>query len=170
MIVVFRGLPGSGKSTLARALAPLLDAVILDKDVLRAALFPGDTVEYSGEQDDFVIALMLQTARYHLAKRPARPVFLDGRVHGRVSQVEQVKQFAEQMHTEFRVVECACSAETALQRIEMDLAAANHPAANRDARLLQEQIARWEQLPYAPIRIDTERPLEECVRQALCGI
>jgi predicted kinase len=38
-LVVLVGLPGSGKSTFARRLAPLIDAVIVESDVMRRAMF-----------------------------------------------------------------------------------------------------------------------------------
>ncbi len=167
MIVVLRGVPGSGKSTLARAVAARTGAVILDKDAVRACLFPGNTVEYTTAQDDFVVGLMLEAARYHLEQRPRRAVLLDGRVFGVAAQVETVRQFAASVGTEMRVVECVCSRETALARIQADLAAGTHPAKNRDAGLLDAQLAKWETLPFSVCRLDTERPLEECVERAV---
>ncbi len=47
------GLPGTGKSTLARTLAAKLNGVVLDKDLVRAAVFNEQWIEYSREQDDF---------------------------------------------------------------------------------------------------------------------
>ena len=38
IVVQMHGEPGSGKSTLARALAPRIDALVLDKDIIKAAL------------------------------------------------------------------------------------------------------------------------------------
>ena len=38
IVVQMHGEPGSGKSTLARALAPRIDAIVLDKDVIKSAL------------------------------------------------------------------------------------------------------------------------------------
>lgn len=58
MIIAMAGLPGVGKSTLARALAARLDAVVLDKDRIRASLFPPSHVDYSRDQDDFCIDVM----------------------------------------------------------------------------------------------------------------
>src|SRR5689334_7010040 len=62
MIVMMAGLPGSGKSTVARAIAQRLPGTVLDKDVIRAALFDPARIEYSQEQDDFCQEIMLQTA------------------------------------------------------------------------------------------------------------
>ncbi len=38
LVIQMHGLPGSGKSAVARAVAPHLGAVVLDKDVIKAAL------------------------------------------------------------------------------------------------------------------------------------
>jgi len=167
MIILLRGLPGSGKSTLARALAPHLHAIVLDKDLVRAALFPGDATEYSTAQDDFVIRLMLEAVRWHLEKSPNRVIFLDGRTHSRLSQVDLVRQFALSLPTHFEIVECICPPETALARIGADLASGRHPARNRDARLLRDQLAKWEPVPYPACRVHTAKPLQESVEEAL---
>ncbi|MGH3919724.1 MAG: AAA family ATPase [Pseudonocardiaceae bacterium] len=50
MIVAMAGLPGVGTSTLAGALAPRLHAVVLDKDRIRAGLFPPSYVDYTADQ------------------------------------------------------------------------------------------------------------------------
>ena len=84
MIVLMAGLPGTGKSTLCRKLS----GVVLDKDQIRAALFT--EVEYSTEQDDFCMKVMLDTAAYILKKDPLRVVFLDGRPFSKQYQIEQV--------------------------------------------------------------------------------
>ncbi|MCC6392506.1 MAG: AAA family ATPase [Bryobacterales bacterium] len=167
MIILLRGLPGSGKSTLARALAPHLHAIVLDKDLVRAALFPGDATEYSTAQDDFVIRLMLEAVRWHLEKSSNRVIFLDGRTHSRLSQVDLVRQFALSLPTHFEIIECACPPETALARIKADLFSGAHPARNRDARLLRDELAKWEPVPYPACRVDTAKPLEESVEEAL---
>jgi len=169
VILVLRGLPGSGKSTLARALAERMNAVVLDKDTVRAALFPGDTTEYSTAQDDLVIKLMLEAAHAHILR--GRIVFIDGRVHARKEQVELVRAFAAKIAARFGVIECTCTPPTALRRIEADLRTHAHPARNRDSVLLREQIAKWEELDQPPLcRIDTEQPLETCVTQTLTAI
>jgi predicted kinase len=57
MLVVMAGLPGTGKSRLATGLAQALPGVILDKDRIRAALFPPEEIEYSLPQDNFCMQI-----------------------------------------------------------------------------------------------------------------
>jgi predicted kinase len=38
VVIQMHGEPGSGKSTLARSLAPRIDAIVLDKDIIKSAL------------------------------------------------------------------------------------------------------------------------------------
>ena len=74
------GLPGTGKTTLARELAKVHRGTILNKDEIRATLFGPDDIEYSTEQDDFCMDVMLQTAGFLLRKKPA-PQSLPRRAH-----------------------------------------------------------------------------------------
>ena len=90
------GLPGTGKSTLARALADRTGGAVLSKDEIRAALFPPADIEFSTEQDDFCMEVMLMTAERLLQKNPRRMVFLDGRPFSRRYQLEWVMAWAAQ--------------------------------------------------------------------------
>src|SRR5487761_2358079 len=135
MIVMMAGLPGTGKSTLARALAEERGGVVLSKDILRAALFPPEFVEYSAEQDDFVQDLMQRTAEYLLAKHQRLTVFFDGRTFSRADQIGRVIDLAERLETPWRIIECVCPEEVARQRIEL---AGEHPAKNRTYELYRK--------------------------------
>lgn len=88
MLILMAGLPGTGKSTLSRAVAEEVGGTVLDKDVIRAALFPPNDIEYSTEQDEFVMRVMLKVAGYVFRKDPARYVFLDGRTFSRRYQLD----------------------------------------------------------------------------------
>jgi adenylylsulfate kinase len=167
MIVIMAGLPGTGKSALSRDLAKQVGGVVLDKDIIRAALFPPERVEYSATQDDFCQSLMLQAAAYLLARDPHAVIFFDGRTFSRRYQIDAVIESAKKLDTTFRTIECTCSEETARQRLDRDQAAGYHPAANRTFDLYQRLKATFEPIPEPKLIVDTDRPLDECV--ALAG-
>jgi predicted kinase len=167
MIVLMAGLPGTGKSALAEALSESLSGSVLSKDAVRHALFAPRDVAYTTEQDDFVMELMLQAAERILHKHPDRCVFLDGRTFSRHYQIERVIAVASQWGQPCKILECVCSQETARARLESQAQTGGHPAGNRSFDLYLEIKQRFEPITRPKITIDTDRPLDQCVDQAL---
>ena len=97
MLILMAGLPGTGKSTLSRGLAPKLGGTVIDKDQVRAALFSPPDIEYSIEQDDFCMAVMLKVAGYLFRKDPSRIVFLDDNILN-VDQASEIGLVARRVH------------------------------------------------------------------------
>ncbi|HTF44999.1 MAG TPA: ATP-binding protein [Terriglobales bacterium] len=164
MIVVMAGLPGSGKSTLCRELAVLTSGVVLSKDEIRAALFAPADIEYSSEQDDFCMRVVLEAAGYILKKTPRRFVLLDGRTFSRRYQIDPVIAAAHEWKQPWRILECVCSDATARKRIEEQRGA--HPAKDRDYALYLRTKERQEEITLPKTVIDTEQSLPACVARA----
>jgi predicted kinase len=159
MRVLLAGLPGTGKSTLAAALAAHRPALVLSKDTVRAALFGPHWVEYSSDQDEFVMNLLLQTARWWEAQKPEAIIIFDGRTFAYRAQREQVQAD--------RMIWCVCPRETARARLT---AATGHPAADRDFALYERVEARFEPVTEPHLLVDTSRPLAECVAEAVAYV
>ena len=170
MIVILAGLPGTGKSTLARALAERVQGAVLDKDVIRAALFGARLVEYSQEQDDFVQEVMLQTAAWLLERDRRLTVVLDGRTFSRRYQRARAIGFCREIGAEWAMLECICAEETALRRLAEDAARGSHPAANRTPELYFAVREAWEPIEDSRAVLETDRNLESCVEEALAYI
>ncbi len=172
MLIVMAGLPGTGKSTLARLLADSLGAggvgvTILDKDVVRAALFCPSEIEYSTRQDDFCVDVILQAAEYILRKDSHKHVILDGRTFSRCYQVDAVRAFASKLGVPCALIECVCSDETVHQRLERDVAERRHPATNRNYEMYLSVKARAEPIEGPKLVVNTEDELEQCVQRGL---
>ncbi len=168
MIVLMAGLPGSGKSTLARELAARTSGVVLDKDVIRAAIFAPEDIEYSTAQDDFCQEIALQAAAYLLKMDPTRIIFLDGRPFSRKYQMEAVLGEAERLRQPWRILECICSESAARQRLESSTG--EHLAANRNFDLYLRVKAGFEAIAVPRTLLDTEQSLAACIQQALAAL
>ncbi len=164
MLILMAGLPGTGKSTLAKALADQLSGSVLSKDTIRHAIFEPRDIEYSKEQDDFCMGIMLQTAASILSHHPERYIFLDGRTFSRRYEIDQVAQAAQALNQPWRILECTCSEATASARLEKQ---SDHPAGNRDFKLYLEVKRRFEPITRPKIVVNSDVPLEECVTLAL---
>ena len=167
MLVLMAGLPGVGKSTLSRALAAKLNGTVIDKDIVRAALFTLSDIEYSTEQDDFCMAVMLKVAGYLFRKDPARIVFLDGRTFSRTYQLKRATGFADAISQPWRILECTCRESTARSRLSND---STHLASNRNFDLYVQVKSRFEEISFPKTVIDTDQPLETCIQLATAAL
>lgn len=167
MLILMAGLPGTGKSTLSRALAAEINCTVLNKDDIRAALFSPDDIEYSTEQDEFCMRVMLKVAGYLFRKDPSRRVFLDGRTFSRRYQLDRATGYANALGQPWRILECVCSNKSARQRLEND---PEHPAANRDFKLYLQVKARFEEITLPKTIIDTDQPLDSCIAIAKAAL
>ncbi len=167
MLIVMAGLPGTGKSTVARRLSQILRAPVLDKDAIRAALFRPEDIEYSRQQDDLCVEIALQVAAFLLRRRQNRPVILDGRTFSRSEDVTHLLDAAQTMSAQVVFIECVCSEETALQRLEQDQMTGTHPAKNRGIALYRHLRATADPLTTPHLSVNTEEPLDDVITACL---
>jgi predicted kinase len=163
-LLLIAGLPATGKSRLGAALAQELGGHVIDKDLLRAALFEPSRVEYSAEQDDFVFSLMQQAAEWLWRREPALWIVLGGRTFARRSLRQEVYAWAAGQRQPVARIECVCSETLIQERLR-----APHPARNRDWAMWQQLRDRFEPLdadePH--LRLDSGGPFEDCVAETL---
>src|SRR5262249_2869611 len=120
VLIAMAGLPGSGKSTIAACLEKELGAVVLNKDRVRAALFPPRVLDYSQAQDDITMAAIYQAAAAILRADPGQVVILDGRTFLLRGQVRELLTLASSLGEPPRFIECRCDDAVAKERLERD--------------------------------------------------
>jgi predicted kinase len=171
MLIAMAGLPGTGKSTLAHHLADAVAGIVLDKDSIRAALFPIAQIEYSTRQDDFCMSILFQVASYMLRKDPSLYVILDGRTFSRKYQVGALDQLAEELKTPLKIIACTCSDETVQKRLADKVTmGAKHLAGNRDYQLYLTIKARFEPIREPKLVVNTDDDLAHCLASCLAYV
>jgi predicted kinase len=161
--VLFAGLPGTGKSTLAKALAPRLHAAILDKDCVRAALFPGSLTDYSAAQDQVCLRAMLDAAAYLTSHNRVPYIFFDGRTFSTQAQREEVQHAAERAGAPWRILHITCADAVAEARLGADQA---HPAQNRTPALYRTLQHQFEPIRQPKLEIDTTEGMDGALTAA----
>ena len=165
LLIALAGLPGTGKSVLARPLAQALPAAVLDKDRVRAGLFPPEEVDYTAQQDDLVMEAIFLAATYLLRK--GRSVILDGRLYARAYQVERLLAFSGEVQVPLKLIECIAPDEVIRLRLEADVSQGRHPAQNRSYAMYCQIKAAADPILLPHLVVDTSRPLEECLAACL---
>ena len=151
--VLFAGLPGTGKSFLAGELAERLNAAILDKDRVRAALFPGSMTDYSQPQDALCMQAMLSAAHYLTEQQRVDFVFFDGRTFAHAEQREEVLAAAGRAGAGWRILLVTCAEEVAQARLQHT--DPQHPARNRNPELYKAIQQRFEAIAQPYWVVDT---------------
>lgn len=168
MLIAMAGLPATGKSTVAARLAEELGGVVLNKDIVRLALFPAPVLDYSREQDDFCMAAIFGAAALIRRTLPKAPIIIDGRTFLRAYQVQELFAQARLTQQELCIIECVCADTVARERLEKDLVQNVHPARNRTFELYANLKANAELILIPHLVLNTgDSSLEECVKQCL---
>lgn len=159
--VLLAGLPGTGKSTLAGKLKEKLGGVILNKDRVREALFPGELTDYSREQDDVCMSAILNAAIYLTQRQRAKFLFLDGRTFSRRDQVEEVLRLAQQLGVAWRILLLQCAEGVIIERLSKS--EGEHPAKNRNFTLYQQLKTSFEAITYPRFDVDTTKGVDAVI-------
>jgi predicted kinase len=167
MLILMCGLPGAGKSWLAHELVKVIDADILDRDVIRDRIFPQALLDYSAAQNELASRVSYQVAEYILARHPDRVILLDGRPFSKRKQIEVVKKLAERLGQTLKVIYCWAPDEVVLQRLAEDFAATHNVAAGRNKTKYERIKREFEPLTIDHLDVDTSQPLPTIIDRVL---
>lgn len=160
-VLLLTGLPGSGKTTLARFLAARFALTVIDRDRIRADLFP--ECSFSAAEKRTANAAVFDALQAQC--RAGRSSLLDGMTFSRERERERVRSIAGQHGFACLILWLDCPVEIAAARVS----AQTHPAGDRDAALVREVAARFER-PTDAVRIDAALPAAEIGRIAAAAL
>lgn len=161
-LILMAGLPGTGKTTLALALGRLFGWPVIDKDSLKSPLLTtGISNELAGPAS---YALLLEMA-HDLLVQQRLSIILDSPARY-ASVLEHVITLTQQAGACLKIIECVANQELRQQRIRERIARPSQWTANGD--ISDEQVRQvFEHLPTNCLTLDTSRPFELCIIEAL---
>jgi predicted kinase len=157
-LIVLAGLPGAGKSTLARVLCRDGRYVRIDRDALRAQLFPGRRV--TDAQKRAANAAVWFAASRKL--RQGRSVVIDGMTFARSALREEARRLARRHGVRYVEVFVHCPRALARSRVAR---AEGHPATDRNAALVDAVAARFDPVSRHALRVAARWPVQQQLRR-----
>jgi len=156
------GLPGAGKTTLALALGRALGWPVVDKDTLKSSLLLGDALEELAGPASY--RLLLAMGR-DLCARQGLSVILDS--PGRFATVlDEARAIAQEAGGNVAVLRCVASQPLRDQRLRARTPLPSQWSADMPYTVAEER-AMFAHLPPETLTLDTDRPFDVCLSNAL---
>ena len=160
LVVQMHGEPGSGKSTLARAIGPPIGAVVLDKDVIKAALLRTGIAEREAAPGAYEVFF----AQAHALTAGGHSIILDNPVYWE-SVERHWLEITREAGSPPLLIECVCpDREVLLRRL------ANREIVESQPRDPLDLVHHPGSKPTAfrpRLTLDTTRPFDDLIAEVL---
>ena len=163
IVVALMGLPGAGKSTVAKHLLAELPLHLVDRDRIRAALFP-DCAFTQAEKDAANAAVLAAVAANCTLGRAS---LVDGMTFARATEVEALRACAAARNFDLLPLFLDCPVEVARARIAADR---SHRAGDRTPALADSVADRFEGPPADAVQVAADATAGEVCAAALAAV
>lgn len=162
-VVMLVGLPGAGKSEVACALERELGLHRIDRDAIRAALFPRCAFSPAEKRAANHAALRALEVNCVMGRHSV----LDGRTFSRLQERVDLERRIEGYGARAVAVWLNCPPSLARERVA---ASPGHAADDRTPELVDSVAARFEPPQVGCIELDARQPLEQVVQEAVRAV
>ena len=163
-VVALIGIPGSGKAHVAQALAEQLGLRRVNRDVIRAAMFPQCNYSFAEKRAAFRALLLAVEINCVLGESSV----IDGVSFSRRRDLQRIDSVIRRHGFLPIPVYLDCTVETARARITQQLQA--DPGLAREPELAAEVRAHFEPPPPNALAVNANLPLAEVARIAVAAV
>lgn len=156
LLIALIGLPGSGKSALAGFLARRFQVRVVNRDEIRAAMFPECAYSLPEKRAAFQALMLAIEVNAALGESTV----VDGMTFSRRSDLDKVSALAERYGLTLAPIWLDVDPEVAKRRIEADIAAGRNTPLDRVPELVDNVLERFERPPPTVPVIDAGQPGE----------
>jgi predicted kinase len=175
VFVQMSGVPGAGKTTVARAIAPSIDAIVIDHDVTKSALLSANVpVSLAG----YASYMVLDALARHLLQQGQSVIFDSPCFYEEL--LTRGQQLAEEAGATYRYIECVAHDLDELdqrlrtrQRLPSQLAGVHVPPtegsgkSNVDADVFRDWMANMKRPQGTYLVLNTLHPLETYLTEVI---
>lgn len=162
LLIALIGLPGAGKSALAAFLLKRFQVRVVNRDEIRAALFPECAYSLPEKRAAFQALMLAIEVNAALGESTV----VDGMTFSRRSDLEKVSALAERYGLTMAPVWLDVDPEVAKRRIEADIAAGRNTPLDRVPELVDNVLERFERPPPTVPVIDASLPSDRVFAMA----
>lgn len=160
-IIALMGLPGSGKSTLARTVMEHHRLHVIDRDTIRAALFP--RCGFSDAEKRAANRAVMEALEANL--KLGRSCLIDGMTFADAELRAALTDKVSGSGATLRWVYMNCELEEAARRVRDDLRQGRHAAGDRSPELVAEVAERFAEVPAAALKLDALKTAHELLQE-----
>ncbi len=178
LFIQMSGVPGAGKTTIAHAIAPYINAVIIDHDITKSALLDADVpVALAGKASYHLLGAVAQ----HLLSQGHTVIFDSPCFY--VDLLKRGQQITLEANATYLYIECVVHDLTELDRRLRERPrhrsqvagvwakpTAGSGKTKKGAKFFQDQIANMKRPETDYLVLDMTQPLELCVEKAIAYI
>ena len=162
------GVPGSGKTFLAKSLSEKLNCEILNRDLIRASIFPKKYIDHSKSQNNIAFEVLFKVLKQIISNNRPEYIIVDGKPFSKNYEIEEFKNEIDKLSAKLIIIHVTATIETISLRLQNDCKNKyplyRNPNKNSKIYNAQLMVSEFDKIKFPHIIIDTSSSVNEAAK------